>query len=78
MTHRPNSNECNLNVHSVFLHRDQMLYLAFQNITLFDDRFLREDSIQILSQRVCFWLLPATKNVKRGRLDLIKDRTHVI
>ena len=72
--------KCNLNVHSVFLHRDQMLYLTFQNITLFDDRFLREDSIQIhlLSQRVCFWLVPATKNVKRGRLDQIKDRMHVI
>ena len=57
-----------------------MFYLAFQNITLFDYRFLREDSIQIhlLSQRVCFWLVPATKNVKRGRLDLIKDRVHVI
>ena len=62
------------------LNCEQILYLAFENATLFDDRFLREDSIQIhyLSQRVCFWFLPAIKNVKRGRLDLIKDRMHVI
>ena len=62
------------------LNCERILYLVFENVTLFDDRFLREDSIQIhyLSRRVCFWFLPATKNVKRGGLDLIKDRMHVI
>ena len=29
------------------LNCEQILYLVFENVTLFDDRFLREDSIQI-------------------------------